>query len=244
MRQVIKTFVNGGLSRLGYRVVRAAPARPDPLSLREALRRMSARVPDIGTVIDVGASDGQWSRVARQFFPTARYLLIEANPTHEPALRAYADSAPRVEYMLAAAGDTRGELYFDSSHAFGGVAAHEERPGMTKLPATTLDHELAVRDLPPPYLIKLDTHGFEVPIFAGAVKTLERAGLLVVEAYNFRLERDSLRFFELCAYLAERGFLPADMCDPMHRRRDELLWQFDLMFMRADRPELAYNQYA
>jgi FkbM family methyltransferase len=243
MREIIKTLVNDGLSRLGYRVVRATPERPNPLSLREALRRTSARVPDVGSVIDVGASDGQWTRVAREFFPTSRYFLIEANPVHEPALRSYTAATPGVDYLLAAAGDTRGELYFDASDAFGGVAAHEHRAGMVKLPATTIDHEVATRNLPPPYLIKLDTHGFEVPIFAGAMSTLERTALLVVEAYNFRIAQDSLRFFELCAYLEQRGFLPSDLCEPMHRQRDGLLWQFDLVFMRANRQELAYNRY-
>jgi FkbM family methyltransferase len=243
MHQAIKALVNGGLSRLGYRVVRAVPPRPDPLSLHEALRRMSARVREIGTVIDIGASDGRWSRIARQYYPAARCLLIEANATHEPALRKYALEAQGVEYVIAAAGDTRGELYFDGSDPFGGVAAHEPRAGMTRLAATTIDYELAQRNLPPPYLVKLDTHGFEVPIFAGGTKALEQTELLVVEAYNFRIERDSLRFFELCAYLTERGFLPSDMCDPMHRERDGLLWQFDLFFMRGDRPELSDNSY-
>ena len=241
MHPAIKSIVKGGLSRLGYRIVRSAPS---PLSMPEALRRMSTHVREIGTVIDIGASDGQWTRIAREFYPNARYLLVEANATHEPALRAFSDATRNVHYVMAAAGDQRGELYFDGSDPFGGVGSHEARSGMTRVAATTIDYELAQRNLPPPYLIKLDTHGFEVPIFEGARNALEHADLLVVEAYNFRLEPNSLRFFELCDYLAKRGFLPADMCDPMHRQRDGLLWQFDLFFMRADRPELADNQYS
>ena len=41
--------------------------------------------------------------------------------------------------------------------------------------------------LPGPHLIKLDTHGYEVPILCGATETLRNTNLLVIETYNFRL---------------------------------------------------------
>jgi FkbM family methyltransferase len=242
VRRALKTVINGSLSRLGYRVVRDT-ARSNPLSMAEALRRATARVPDVATVIDVGAATGAWTRLAREYLPRARALLIEANPTHERALQEYTRATPDVDYALAAAGKAPGELYFDDSHAFGGVASSEPREGMTRMQSTSIDHEIASRALPGPYLIKLDTHGFEVPILEGATQALDNTALLVIEAYNFRLERDSLRFYELCAYLAERGFSPADLCDPMHRPRDGMLWQLDLFFLRSDRPEFAHNRY-
>jgi hypothetical protein len=50
-------------------------------------------------------------------------------------------------------------------------------------------------------------------------------------------------FPELCLYLAERGFRCLDMFDPLYRPKDEALWQMDLVFARADRPEFQYNSY-
>src|ERR1700730_15699226 len=56
--------------------------------------------------------------------------------------------------------------------------------------------------LPGPYLIKLDTHGYEVPILCGATETLRNTNLLVIETYNFRLIESCLLFDEIIAYCA------------------------------------------
>jgi FkbM family methyltransferase len=52
-----------------------------------------------------------------------------------------------------------------------------------------------------PYLLKLDTHGFEVPILEGARTVLSQTSMLIIEAYNFPLCPGALRFCELTTYL-------------------------------------------
>jgi hypothetical protein len=90
--------------------------------------------------------------------------------------------------------------------------------------------------LEPPYLLKLDTHGFEVPILAGAARTLQGPSVLVIEAYNFTVRDGALRLPQLCGHLEERGFRCLDLVDPLYRS-DGALWQVDAVFVRADAPE-------
>jgi len=97
----------------------------------------------VGTIIDVGASDGRWSETARQFFPTSAILLIEANEMHRPGLESFRRRVPRSDFVLAAAGNTVGHLYFDGSNPFGGVASSVETERSSAIPATTIDHEVA-----------------------------------------------------------------------------------------------------
>jgi hypothetical protein len=118
------------------------------------------------------------------------------------------------------------------------------REGYVRVPVTTIDAQVAQRQLKPPFLIKLDTHGFEVSILNGAQATLRQTNLLVIETYNFHLLPDSLRFHEMCSFMEARGFRPIDLVEPMHRERDQALWQFDLVFIRADRPEFQSSSYA
>lgn len=226
--------------RLGYEVM---PRAFSP-TMDGALARASRRV-EVRTVIDVGASDGRWSRGAMRHFPGARYLLVEAQEaTHGEALKAWQATEPRVDLVLAAAGDREGGITFDTSDAFGGgVVIGPVGKGGTVLPMTTIDAEVARRSLPPPFLLKLDTHGFEVPILDGARRTLEQTGLIVVEAYNFDLGPGALRFHDLCRLLEQRGFRCVDLADPMWRPRDGALWQLDLLFVPATRPEFASNTY-
>jgi len=233
--------INQALHRLGYRVTRTTPAET---AMESGLRRSAERGTRVKTFIDVGASNGSWSEIARKFFGDANYLLIEANGVHEEGLRAFKQRVPNVDYVLAAAGDRVGTLHFWGEAPLGGVASTTPEEGTIAVPATTIDHEVATRGLPPPYAIKLDTHGFEVPILEGARATLAQTNLLVIEVYNFTLMPGALRFQEMCDYLAPLGFSPIDLCDPMYRPKDGAFWQCDLFFARSDRPEFADNTYA
>ena len=198
-----------------------------------------ARGIPVATVIDVGASDGRWSRIARVSWPGARFLLFEANPYHEAGLKRNA-----MEYVLAAAGDVVGDAHFDATDPWGGVASHAKTgAGDIRVRMTTIDREVSARGYEGPYLLKLDTHGFEREILEGATRVLEGCSLLVIEAYNVELRPGSLRIHELVAYVETRGFRCLDLADPMHRPKDSMLWQVDLIFARADRPEFADNAY-
>jgi FkbM family methyltransferase len=225
------------LRRIVDRILSKARPRSRAWTMEAAIKRAGGT--PVGSVIDVGASNGSWSRMARRTWPDARFLLIEAQPVHEAALR-----ASGFDFVLAAAGDKPGQIHFDAADPWGGVASygHTGKADIT-VPMTTIDAEVAQRTLPPPYLVKLDTHGFEREILAGAEHTLDGASLLVIEAYNFELKPGALRFHELVAFLEQRGFRCVDLADPMHRPKDGALWQLDLVFCRIERMALDDNSY-
>jgi len=102
---------------------------------------------------------------------------------------------------------------------------------------TTIDAEVEKRNWLGPSAIKLDTHGFEVPILEGAVRTLDQAEVLIIECYNFNISPESIRFPELCRYLEPRGFRCFDLINPRRRPNDQVLFQMDMVFLRSDRPE-------
>jgi len=215
----------------------------NPATMEAALARCAARLPGIRTVIDVGASDGRWSRKARGILPPAHYFMVEARTEHEAGLAGTA-AHPDFSYAICAAGNRDGEVYFDATELFGGQASDTpvERNGIV-VPVRRLDSLVAERGLAGPYAIKLDTHGYEVPILEGAGGILERAVLLVIECYNFRLTPQTLLAHEMCAYLAERGFRCIDLCDPMYRARDGALWQMDLFFAPDSHAVFSSNVY-
>lgn len=213
-------------------------------SLDAALKRTAARKIEIKSVIDIGASNGCWSERLRKYYPEAFYLLIEANPFHQTALEQFKTSHVNTDFVLAAAGDTEGEIFFDGTDPFGGLASHQasEKTNL-RVPVTTIDHLCQKHQLQPPYLIKLDTHGFELPIFEGAKETLKQTSLIVVETYNFNIAPNSLRFPQMCEYLEAKGFRCIDMCEPMYRDFDQALWQFDLFFVPNSYAGFDYNSW-
>jgi FkbM family methyltransferase len=213
-------------------------------SLDAALARLKARGIPVQSVLDVGASNGCWSEKLLTVYPGARYLCIEAQAAHEPALREFVARRPNVQYAITAAGAEEGEIYFDATDLFGGVASYAPlEKKCIRVPVTTLDRLVERHALQPPFLIKLDTHGFEMPILSGARETLARSSVLVIEVYNFKIAPEALLFHELCRYLSERGFRCLDLFDVLYRPKDDAFWQMDLLFVRADRPEFNYCCY-
>jgi FkbM family methyltransferase len=214
-------------------------------SMVDALRGIAKRGHLFNTVIDIGASDGSWSLSLLEYYPTCQYLLVEAQPVHEEKLKIYCNEHGNSQYVLAAAGEERGQIYFDATEPFGGQASYTPYPSNSiQVPVTTIDYEVRTRSLKPPYLMKLDTHGFEVPILKGALKTLADTEVVVMECYNFRIAPECLLFFEMCEYLAGFGFRCIDLVEPLWRPYDGSFWQMDLVFIRNNRTEFAYRGYS
>ena len=213
-------------------------------STERALERITGRGLTLNTVIDVGASNGSWSEACMRYFPSASYFLVEAQTLHEPALKTFCDAHPNARYILAAAGNTDGDCFFDDSAPLGGLASNQETADCkTKLPMVRLDGAVAERKLPGPYLLKLDTHGFELQIIEGAEQILRHTALAVIEAYVFRLNERAMLFHELCMQMDRRGFQVVDFSEPMWRPKDMALWQWDLFFVRKDDPVFRSDSY-
>ena len=240
---MIKAMLQAMLAPLGLKLVRTGgPATR--ATMDAAMRALARRGHAFRTVADIGASTGIWSERLMRHFPDCRYLLVEALAAHEPALRAFCARHANAQYVLAAAGERPGKVFFETSDdPFGGVASTTPGAGRIEVPVVTLDAELAARNLPGPYLLKLDTHGFELPILKGGAATLAKTEVIVMECYNFRISPECLTFPEMCAWLGERGFRCIDLVEPLHRPHDGAFWQMDLVFARADRPEFAYQRY-
>lgn len=239
IRYRLQRTVNRLLGLVGLHLSR----RDRVFEMEGLLARAAARGIRPGTVIDIGASDGTWSLRARRHFPAAKYLLFEPLAERHAALTRLRGQHG-FDFVPAVAGASAGTVEFTVDPALdgSGVAA-PGRSGNRTVPQETIDHAIAARGLPGPYCLKLDTHGYEVPVLTGATEVLTRTELLIIEAYNFTLNPGCLRFHELCAWLEARGFRCCDLADPMRRPADDILWQMDLAFAPATNPIFASSRY-
>ncbi|MFA7345624.1 MAG: FkbM family methyltransferase [Terrimicrobiaceae bacterium] len=210
-----------------------------------ALQRARGRGICPGTVIDVGASDGRWSVATSRVFPEARFHMLEPLLERKESLEALCAKTPAFRYRLAAASDRCGSAHLAVSEDLDGSALSADgQTGARLIDVTTIDFEVAKNDLLAPYLIKLDTHGFEAEILRGALETLPQTEMLIIEAYNFNLGGEALRFPQLCLHLESLGFRCADLVDLSWRPSDGMLWQMDLVFIPSASPSFSCNAYA
>jgi FkbM family methyltransferase len=209
------------------------------------LGRAASRGTRIDTWIDVGASDGSWSLLARHHFPQARFLLFEPLTERQADLARLAKRQGFIP-VPAAAGATAGIVEFavDAALDGSGVARPGETQATRPVRVESVDAAVSAHQLTGPFGLKLDTHGYELPVLTGATHVLAHANLLIIESYNFQLGAGTLRFHELCAHLERLGFRCCDLADPMRRPGDGALWQMDLAFARTNDPIFDLNTYA
>lgn len=247
---MLKKIIKKGLSKLGYQLQRKnnkpiITPGSNLYTMMAGLQRCFDRGVRIRTVIDVGASDGRWSKDCMKVFPDANYILVEAQDGHKSALEEFKHAYANVDYVLAAAGSEKGTIYFDAGDLYGGLASESpfEKNGI-EVPVVSLDEQIEAMQANGPYLLKLDTHGFEIPILEGAMAIIRNAELIVIETYNFKLTKDSLRYWEMCAFMDNLGFSPIEHVDFMLRDFDKAFWQMDTFFIKSTSTAFNHNGYS
>jgi FkbM family methyltransferase len=238
MKLALLRIANATLRPLGVQIYH------EGIDMESVLRRLAPRAGDIGTVIDIGASTGRWSALAMPYFPHARFVGVDPLAEREPDLKRLKARAPRFDYVLCAAGATDGGTVpmavgadLDGSTVGGSDGA------VRQVPLHSIDGIVRMKGCPGPYLLKFDTHGFEVPILDGAAETLKTTRYIVMEVYNYRHVPGTLLFWEMCAKLEGLGFRCFNLADPMQRPLDRALWQMDLFFARKGDPVFAHDSY-
>lgn len=232
-------MANRLLDPIGLHLVR----RDQAFEMEGMVARAAARGVAVNTWIDVGASDGSWSLKARRHFPSAKFLLFEPLAERQDTLARLNERHGFIA-VPAAAGGTHGSITFAVDPDLDGSGIATESAITNRVvPVATIDSSIQTNALQGPYGLKLDTHGYELPVLSGAAAVLAQTNLLIIEAYNFKLTPDSLRFAELCTYLENSGFRCCDLADPMRRPKDGALWQMDLAFAPCSSPLFASSDY-
>lgn len=243
---MLKELVKSGFEKIGLKVEKLSKNDylENNFTMEGALQRCVSRGLNVNSVIDIGASDGRWSDICIQYLPKAKYLLIEAQGEHEKGLLKFISKHSKSEYIIAAAGGREGKIFFNNEDLLGGIASEEPfEKNCIEVPVVTVDKEVKERNLKAPYLIKLDTHGFEVPILEGALNTIKSAELIIIETYNYKLTKECLKYYEMCKYMENLGFSSIEMVDFFRRKYDNSFWQMDTFFIRSDRKEFTCNKF-
>jgi len=245
---LVKRLLKRFFQVFGLDVSFSRPAAPvDPMM--EGLQRLAKLGIKFNTIVDVGAAIGSWSLASRELWPNAQYLLVEPLAERKQELEALVKRTPGFHYAPVIAGKEKGEMdFFVSDDLWGsGVAANIETgksdSRYRKTQVNSIDNELRERNLNGPYLIKLDTHGFELPILEGCVRVLPETNAFIIECYGFQIANGSLLFWEMCQHMDRLGFRTFDIVDILRRASDNAFWQFDIFFIRKDHTVFSHSLY-
>ena len=214
---------------------------------RDCFERLSRKSVKLGSLINIGAGRGDDIGAFRTYWPEIEALMIDMDPRFEPTWKGLAKTYP-VKYAICGAGAEDKEGFYSKTNDVGGALV-DRMPD--KVGETTrirrVDTLVAEHNMPGPYFLKFDTHGVELDVLKGAAETLKATNLIMMEVYNFKLRfagGKNLTFDEMSLHMKSIGFRCIDMCDPLFRPNDHVLWQFHMIFFRDDHPiwkNVGYN---
>lgn len=140
-------------------------------------------------VLDVGANVGMFGHLILSINPTARLIAFE------PQLGLAKLNAHAEDLYLVALGDKRGKVEFNYHIKDGwngeasGMSGKPTRKAM--VPQSTLDSFLPKIGCERIDLIKIDVDGYERKVLAGAVETLKRTDIILLERTDYMMQLPS-----------------------------------------------------
>lgn len=190
------------------------------------------------TIVDVGAFEGAWSRLARRIWPAANLVMVEANRAKEGVLIDLArelKAAFYCELLGAEHGRTVQFHVMDEGSSVMGERSPLART-VEQRQLATLDSLLA--DMEAPGLLKIDTQGYELEVLRGAVSTLSRFGAVLLEISLIEINEGAPLLHDVIAFMKARSFVAYDVLEIHRRPLDQACNQLDILFVTEDSPLL------
>jgi FkbM family methyltransferase len=242
-------------SKLAYylRVIARYVEDPTQLALRRhyfmpgmyrAFKEPWIQALGIATVLDIGASVGDFAFTIRSLLRDARIYSFEPLPDCFAAMLQHLEGVPNFTAFNLALGDQAGELVLQrSTHAPSSsflkmTAAHRTafptsgESRLVSVKVERLDMIASQLDIADPLLIKIDVQGYEGHVLRGGEQTVRRAKLLVVETSFESLYAGQPLFDDVYQCLHRWGFSYLGPLDLLRHPQDERPLQEDSLFMK------------
>lgn len=249
----LTTGLGRSVRQLSRRLVKAVGLTRDPLYRQALWHGVAASIEHASvpfprsyeTVIDVGASIGQFTLFALRTFPLAQVHALEPLPSSYERAQSVLAPHPRVELIAVAASSRAGPSSLNvTSDRHSSSLRHPTDQQTTQFPGTeaigvqavetqTLDALSEAWELRPPILLKIDTQGSELEVLRGAERLLNCVSEVFVECSFIELYEGQARAHEVIALLSSAGFRLVGVYSPQYAA-DGRAVQLDALFSRSE----------
>jgi FkbM family methyltransferase len=175
-------------------------------------------IPEVNTILDVGANRGQFALSAIHFYPAAGIHSFEPIPAVYNTLQQNTRKQPLIRTYNFALGSSTGTLeFYCNNYSLASSALHVSSlqqqlmpqtaaANQIKVPVKCMDDLLPGMQIKSPVLLKLDVQGFEKEVLKGAIRSLGQIDYLLFEASFVPMYEGEPLFDEMHNYVKELGF--------------------------------------
>lgn len=210
---------------------------------RERFRHLHKLGLELRTFFDVGASIGRWSSRVSQDFPRGAFNLFEPLIDHSAEYRRKMETTLarhpsfRLHKVALGAECKKASMYLYPENLVGSTAlplgATPPEARRVEVDMLTIDYVVEEFQLSIPQVIKMDTQGCELNILQGAMKTLPRVDVLLLECWLTRAYGPTTPLFlEVAHWLRQFDFHLWDLGNAWRDGAGVLVAQ-DCLFMNA-----------
>jgi FkbM family methyltransferase len=185
-------------------------------------------------IVDAGAFEGDWTRLARSIWPRSRIIMFEPNLTKQEHLARVAreiNATVRTELLGAQDNVTVGfNVMGPGSSIFG-----ERSPLQRSTEQRTLSRlDSVLPAVEKPAFLKIDAQGYELEILKGSTLLLESIDAILLEIAVIEINEGAPLLHEVLPFMRSIGFIAYDILEIHRRPLDRALNQIDVLFLRVD----------
>jgi FkbM family methyltransferase len=185
-----------------------------------------------GGIIDVGAFQGDWTRLARRVWANVPILMVEAQEQKRPFMDAVRHSLRGVSYAQAVLGARSGETitFYEMETGSSYFPEQSNAPRKEQVYETSTLDEVA-GSIVGPIFLKIDVQGAELEVLKGGQDTLERSEVVQLEVALLPYNKGAPTMLEVLSYMEQMEFVPLDVSGFSRPNLVDLV-QIDVLFVR------------
>jgi len=207
---------------------------PDPA---KSLWRLKTMGFNPGSIFDIGAYEGEFTKLCTAIWPDAKIHAFEGLPEKVILLNKKLDNKAVVINEVIVGESDNGDVKFFADETSSSVLYSDEVNTKKKIihqKMISLDSYIDAKMIQAPGLLKIDTQGYEFPILQGCKKNLTSIEVLLIELNFIEVYHNVTLANEVISFLAGFDFVVYDICEIHRRPLDNALFQIDFLFVKKD----------
>ncbi|KRR27883.1 hypothetical protein CQ14_08575 [Bradyrhizobium lablabi] len=203
-------------------------------NMRFGLSAMAKRGFSPRTVVDVGAFEGDWSRLAREIWPQSRIVMFEPNVQKQARVSVVADALGASLFCELLGANDGAPVSFNVMESGSSVLSERSPLDRTVENRKLRRMDTVIDELESPVLVKIDTQGYELEVLKGAQRILPKIDAILLEVAIIEINEGAPLLDEVVAFLKLLGFVTYDILEFHRRPLDGALNQIDILFVREN----------